>query len=73
MGIEINIIAVVCHVLLYFIPSFIGKGKKHFMGILFLNILLGWTFIFWVVALIWALKSPKENVGTENNSEKTTE
>lgn len=40
----------------YFIPSFVAHKKQHFQktSILLLNIFLGWTFIGWVVALIWA-------------------
>ncbi len=39
----------------YFIPSLIGSGKNNSGSILALNILLGWTFVGWVVALVWAL------------------
>ncbi len=40
----------------YFIPSFVAHKKQHIQKtpILLLNIFLGWTFIGWVVALIWA-------------------
>lgn len=40
--------------LLYFLPSIIGHGKRSFTGILVLNLLLGWTVIGWFAALIWA-------------------
>ena len=41
---------------LYFIPSFVAfSGKKKNAGaICCLNLFLGWTFIGWVVALVWA-------------------
>jgi len=41
-------------VLIYFLPSIIGKNKKNASAILVLNLFLGWTFIGWVVALIWS-------------------
>ena len=41
-------------VLLYFLPSIIGHRKQAFGGILLVNLLLGWTGIGWIVALIWA-------------------
>lgn len=41
-------------VLLYFLPSIIGHRKPAFGGILLVNLLLGWTGIGWIVALIWA-------------------
>ncbi|MEG2162500.1 MAG: superinfection immunity protein [Chryseobacterium sp.] len=48
--------------LLYFIPSVIGILRKHhnLVGLIALNILLGWTVIGWVGALIWSfLRSNK--------------
>jgi uncharacterized membrane protein YqaE (UPF0057 family) len=40
---------------LYFLPSIAGWNKRNFTAILWLNILLGWTIIGWIVAFIWAL------------------
>jgi hypothetical protein len=42
--------------LAYFIPSILAWGKPHFDQVCLLNIFLGWTFIGWVVALVWAAK-----------------
>lgn len=41
----------------YFIPSFVAGGRNHrnANAILALNLLLGWTFLGWAIALIWAL------------------
>jgi hypothetical protein len=39
---------------LYFLPSIIGHDKRSFVGIFLLNLLLGWTVIGWIFALIWA-------------------
>jgi nitric oxide reductase large subunit len=39
----------------YFLPSFIGWNKRSSGAIIALNMLLGWTAIGWIVALIWAL------------------
>ena len=43
---------------LYFLPSIIAfsRSKRDAVSILVLNLLLGWTAIGWVVALVWALK-----------------
>ena len=47
---------------LYFIPILVGYKNRNAMGIFILNLFLGWTFIGWVVALIWAVSdSPKDN------------
>jgi uncharacterized membrane protein YccC len=45
--------------MLYLLPAIVGSNKKDFEGILILNIFLGWTFIGWVIALIWAVSSEK--------------
>ncbi|MBI3602214.1 MAG: superinfection immunity protein [Candidatus Omnitrophica bacterium] len=40
----------------YFIPTIVAKLRRHinFASILLLNLLLGWTILGWVGALIWA-------------------
>lgn len=40
----------------YLLPSIIAaiRNAPSFIGILILNIFAGWTFIGWVIALIWA-------------------
>jgi hypothetical protein len=41
---------------LYLLPTIvvIARRKKRILGPVLVNVLLGWTFIGWVVALIWA-------------------
>lgn len=41
---------------LYFFPAIIGGGRGHHNAgaICVLNILLGWTVLGWIVALVWA-------------------
>lgn len=43
--------------LLYFLPSFIAFKRAHAskFGILVLNFFLGWSGLFWILALVWAL------------------
>ena len=40
---------------LYFIPAIVGRNKGNATAIFWLNFLLGWTMVGWVVALVWAL------------------
>ena len=63
-GMNINAILIIPFLLLlvlglavYFIPSLIAFRKKHInkVGILLLNIFLGWTLVGWVAALIWSI------------------
>jgi len=43
---------------LYFLPAIIAfaRSKRDAVSILVLNLLLGWSVIGWVIALVWALK-----------------
>lgn len=43
----------------YFLPTIVGWNKRNSAAIMTLNILLGWTFIGWVVALVWAMTHDK--------------
>lgn len=42
--------------IIYFLPTIIAASRKHHnAGAIFaLNLLLGWSFIGWIVALVWA-------------------
>lgn len=50
-------VGVVC-LLLYIAPTMVAAKRKHrnVEGIFLLNIFLGWTFIGWIIALVWAVK-----------------
>jgi hypothetical protein len=53
---------------IYFIPAFVAGGRHHKNGlaIMMLNLFLGWTFIGWVIALVWACT---ENVAAKPEPE----
>lgn len=44
----------------YFFPSMIAHARSHRYesAIFLLNLLLGWTFLGWIFALVWALWTP---------------
>jgi len=54
--------------LIYFFPTMICLLRRHNnkISIFIVNILLGWTFIGWVVALVWSFTSNTENQATNN-------
>ena len=52
---------------LYFLPSIIANYKRNFWSIFALNLLLGWSLIGWVFALVWALKKDEQIVKLEQN------
>ena len=43
---------------MYFLPVIVAlvKSRRDTLSILLLNLFLGWTFIGWMVALVWAFK-----------------
>lgn len=53
-------IIMIVGLLLYFLPSIIGKNKRNSGAILAVNFFLGWTFVGWVLALVWALMKDEE-------------
>ena len=46
----------------YFLPAFVAGMRRHRqrLAIVVLNVLLGWMFIPWVIALVWSLTSDVE-------------
>ena len=50
----------VCLVVAYLGPALIARARKHpaQTSIHLLNLFLGWTIVFWFVALVWAYKKP---------------
>lgn len=55
----------------YFFPWIIAAARKHpnLNSIVILNLLLGWTVIGWVIALIWAASHVgAQPVRTENSA-----
>jgi hypothetical protein len=45
---------------LYFLPAYLGRNRSDFTAIFVLNLLAGWTFIGWIIALVWALSSGQQ-------------
>ncbi len=55
--------AIVLIAVVYFLPTAIAHLRNHHKSnaIIALNILLSWTVIGWVVALVWSLTAAEEN------------
>ena len=62
-GIPKGIVIVSALILLYLLPSMLALagGKRRRWKIVALNILLGWTVIGWIVAMlkVWAYEAPE--------------
>ncbi len=50
-------LSLVVGLLIYFLPSIIAlaRGHQNALAIFVLDLLLGWTFLGWVAALVWSL------------------
>jgi len=50
--------------LIYFLPTVIALARGHHNGfaIFLTNLLLGWTLIGWVIALIWSVTASERRV-----------
>jgi len=46
---------------IYFIPTCVANSnhKENTTAIFLLNLFLGWTFVGWVIALVWAATKDK--------------
>jgi hypothetical protein len=61
-------IIIILLIALYFLPSILGFKLRNAGSIIILNLLLGWTVIGWIVALIWSVSNEKK----ENIVDKST-
>jgi hypothetical protein len=45
----------------YLFPTYLALVRKHvdWQGVLFVNILIGWTIVGWFILLVWALDTDK--------------
>lgn len=58
------VLFLICFLIIYFVPYMVAKIRKraNTTAILVLNIFLGWTYLGWVLALVWAVSEEgKEN------------
>ena len=53
----VGIVVFIFSLALYFLPTIIAVARKrpNALAIFLLNFFLGWTFIGWVVALVWSV------------------
>lgn len=48
-------------IFVYLFPTYLALVRKHidWKGVLFVNILIGWTVLGWFILLVWALDTDK--------------
>lgn len=56
------LLVVVC--ILYFVPTVVAVARKKLdrLAIFVLNLFLGWTFVGWVLALVWATMHDRDHI-----------
>lgn len=61
MDILTGLLFIFIGIIIYFIPTSVAQNKEHpqTSAILILNLFLGWTFLGWVIALVWACTNPE--------------
>ena len=61
LSVVLAIVFILIGIGVYFLPSFVagGRQKENVGAIVVLNLFLGWTFIGWVIALVWACMEDK--------------
>lgn len=63
LSVCLTILAIGLVVIIYIIPIIVANKRKHpnKLAITVLNIFLGWSFIGWIVALVWACTTNQNN------------
>lgn len=52
-----SLIALIAVLVVYFAPYLVARNRNHpnSKAIFVLNLLLGWSFIAWAIAFVWAM------------------
>lgn len=64
VGAFVLVVLIGIAILVYFLPTIVASNRKHpsVGGITALNVLLGWTAIGWIAALIWSCSGDYERL-----------
>jgi hypothetical protein len=61
-------IIVILALLIYFMPTLIAANRGHHnsLAIFALNLFLGWSFLGWVIAFVWACTQTQKRIAIEH-------
>jgi amino acid transporter len=61
-GAVIGLFVIAVCIALYFLPAIIAYKRDHHnrLAILVMDLLVGWSFIGWAIALVWACTAVKK-------------
>lgn len=65
------LIGIFIGIFIYFIPTMCATDKKHFAGIFLLNLFLGGTGVFWVLAFVWAVSDEQVHKSVNKRNKKS--
>ena len=59
----VGVVVLIALIAIYFVPTIIAGLREHqnTVAIFALNLLLGWTLVFWVMAFVWALINSRDD------------
>lgn len=63
------VVFVITAISLYLLPAFIAWRRRHLdvLAIFALNLLLGWTALGWIAALVWSLTGNTRRRATQTS------
>lgn len=69
-----HILITIISIAIFFLPTFIALVRDHHnkVALIVTNLLLGWTGVGWLVALIWSFTNRKETSIVINNTNGAT-
>ncbi len=67
-----NLVLLIVFGLIYLLPGIVAAMRNHnnWLAIQVLNVLLGWTLIGWVVAMVWAFTASDSEKGSPRDQRK---
>lgn len=72
IGFIVAVFFAVLLIMAYFLPTLVAYYRKHqnAFAIFVLNLLLGWSFFGWAIALVWAVVATKTETQPVTTSDK---